>query len=170
LAEHDNREAQQPTDVQSQSRRRFLSFAAGAISTIIAGLIAVPLVGMFLGPLFTRRRELWLELGPLADAKPDQPTKFTYSYQKVDGWFTKTVYGTAYIVKGGNEFYALSNICTHLGCGVRWDPQRESFLCPCHGGVFNQSGNVISGPPPKPLSRFQTRLAGGRIQILIPEA
>ena len=136
---------------------------------MVAALIAIPLVGMFLGPLFTRRKELWLELGAVADVKKDEPTKFTYSYVKVDGWFEKTVYGTVYVVGGDTGLFALSNICTHLGCGVRWDPARKAFACPCHAAIFDMNGNVVSGPPPKPLERLRTSTEHGKIQILVPE-
>lgn len=157
--------------VADPTRRRFLSYCAGTLSTAIAAAIAAPLVGMFLAPLFVKRKELWLRLGSLSDVKADIPSKFTYSYVKMDGWFQKTVYGTAYVVqdRSGNRT-VLSNICTHLGCGVRWDPDRNAFLCPCHNGVYAKDGSVISGPPPKPLPRLQHRLSGRDIEILIEEA
>jgi menaquinol-cytochrome c reductase iron-sulfur subunit len=169
MAEHRNADHEDRLTVRDESRRKFLSAAAGLISVAIAGLLGIPLVGMFFGPLLTRKKELWLDLGAVSDVKPDRPTKFTYSYVKMDGWFEKTVYGTAYIVTTKAGAIALSNICTHLGCGVRWDTDREAFICPCHNGVYDKNGNVVSGPPPRPLNHLQTRIAGSRIQILIPE-
>jgi len=156
--------------VEDPGRRRFLSYWAGALSTIVAAAVAVPLVGMFLAPLFVKRKELWLGLGRLQDARPGVPSKFTFSYVKTDGWFERTVYGTAYVVRepsGG--LYVLSNICTHLGCGVRWDPARNAFLCPCHNGVYDRDGRVISGPPPRPLNRFPNRVAAGQVEIRVEE-
>lgn len=50
-------------------------------------------------------------------------------------------------VDGKNEFSAYSNRCPHLGCKVLWDPEKSNFHCPCHGGVFNESGVAIAGPP-----------------------
>ncbi len=50
---------------------------------------------------------------------------------------------------------AFSAICTHLGCIVEWDPNRQVILCPCHDGRFNPvNGAVISGPPPSPLPQL----------------
>ena len=169
MAQRNDTEGETRPRVAAESRRRFLSLAAGAISTLIAALIGIPLVGMFFGPLLTRRKDLWLDLGAVSDVRTDRPTKFTYSYVKMDGWFEKTVYGTAYVVAGGSGMIAISNICTHLGCGVRWDTGRGAFVCPCHNGVFDRNGAVVSGPPPRPLNRLETRVAKGRIQILIPE-
>lgn len=166
----DSAEQTQPTEAQDPGRRRFLSFCAGAISTVVAGALGLPLIGMFLAPLFVERKKIWLPLGKVSDVKTGIPTRFTYSYVKMDGWFEKTVYGSAYVVLGedGNRI-VLSNLCTHLGCGVRWDPGRKAFLCPCHDGVFARDGRVLSGPPPKPLARFESRVAAGRIEILLQE-
>jgi len=152
------------------SRRRFLAYLAGAVVTITGAGIVAPLAGMFLSPIFQRQKELWLDLGELNTVTTDQPTMFVYKYVRVDGWFEKTIYGTAYVVKNGADVTAMSNICTHLGCGVRWDADRKSFVCPCHSGVFDRNGTVVSGPPPKPLTRFKTRVANGMIQIRIEEA
>jgi menaquinol-cytochrome c reductase iron-sulfur subunit len=168
VAERNESEKDRPS-VEDESRRRFLGVAAGGFSTIIAALIGIPLVGMFFGPLFARRKQLWLDIGPLSDVNPARPTKFTYSYVKIDGWFQKTVYGTTYVVAEKPSLTALSNICTHLGCGVRWDNDRGAFICPCHNGVYDRNGEVVSGPPPRPLSRLKTRISKGRIEILIPE-
>lgn len=157
--------------VEDPGRRRFLSFWAGTISAAIAAALAAPLIGMFLGPLFVKRKVQWLKLGKLSEVKPSVPTKFTYSYVKMDGWFEKTVYGTVYVVRQPSDaLIVLSNICTHLGCGVRWDLERSAFTCPCHNGVFSREGSVVSGPPPKPLNRFESRTSGDSIEILIEEA
>lgn len=145
-----------------------LSFWAGALSLIIAGAMGVPLVGLFLAPIFVKHKELWLPLGKPSDVQPDLPCKFTYSYVKQDGWFEKTVHGTAYAVKHkSGELTILSNICSHLGCGVRWDTDKTAFICPCHNGVYSMDGKVVSGPPPKPLSQFASRITNGQIEILI---
>ncbi len=45
-----------------------------------------------------------------------------------------------YIVHGPEGFYALSAICTHLGCLTVWAPEQESIACPCHGSKFTPEG------------------------------
>jgi glycine/D-amino acid oxidase-like deaminating enzyme/nitrite reductase/ring-hydroxylating ferredoxin subunit len=45
----------------------------------------------------------------------------------------------------------LSPVCTHMGCEVRWNPAERSWDCPCHGGRFDPQGNVLDGPPDRPL-------------------
>lgn len=51
-------------------------------------------------------------------------------------------------------FYALSAVCTHLGCIANWKPDAGIVACPCHGSKFDKDGNVIAGPAPRPLPRF----------------
>ena len=48
-----------------------------------------------------------------------------------------------------SDFIALSSVCPHLGCMVRWEPHNNRFFCPCHNGVFDLKGIAISGPPAK---------------------
>ena len=62
-------------------------------------------------------------------------------------------------------FLAFSKVCTHLGCLVKYDSERQVFICPCHAGIFDLEGNVISGPPPKPLPRFSVRVEGNNLVI-----
>ncbi len=50
---------------------------------------------------------------------------------------------------------ALSAVCTHLGCIVKWNPDENALVCPCHGGRFDANGRVISGPPPEPLQKIE---------------
>lgn len=62
-------------------------------------------------------------------------------------------------------FIAFSRICTHLGCLVEFKKTRQYFLCPCHAGIFDADGNVVSGPPPKPLTTIPLRIDGDSIII-----
>jgi len=65
---------------------------------------------------------------------------------------------------------ALSLTCTHLGCGVHWEQDDQTFLCPCHGGRFGPNGVVLSGPPPAPLPRYATVVEQGAVYVDLPEA
>ena len=63
------------------------------------------------------------------------------------------------------RFVAFDVNCSHLGCPVRWEPEAELFMCPCHGGVYYGNGQVAGGPPPQPLHRFQTRVQNGQVEL-----
>lgn len=60
---------------------------------------------------------------------------------------------------------AFSRVCTHLGCLVKFYPEKQVFICPCHAGIFDLEGNVVSGPPPKPLQQFAVKVQDGNLVI-----
>jgi cytochrome b6-f complex iron-sulfur subunit len=62
-------------------------------------------------------------------------------------------------------YVALSRVCTHLGCLVDYQKEKQRLLCPCHAGTYDLSGSVTSGPPPKPLQHFPVRVEGDSIII-----
>jgi cytochrome b6-f complex iron-sulfur subunit len=73
-------------------------------------------------------------------------------------------------VREEEGFYALSAICTHLGCTPRWLGPESKFKCPCHGSGFRaESGINFEGPAPRPLERARIVLADDG-QLLIDKA
>ncbi len=63
-----------------------------------------------------------------------------------------------YIVRMSRGFYAVSAVCTHLGCITEWRPEDRVIACPCHGSRFGQDGTKLAGPAPRPLPHFAIRL------------
>ncbi len=57
----------------------------------------------------------------------------------------------AYVIGKSGGVYALSAVCTHLGCITRFKSDERVIACPCHGSRFDLEGNVIHGPAPRPL-------------------
>jgi cytochrome b6-f complex iron-sulfur subunit len=73
---------------------------------------------------------------------------------------------TAVIVRtAADSLIALSAVCTHLGCIVQWQKDKQHFLCPCHGGQYTATGEVIAGPPPRPLIKLPFTIADGIITV-----
>lgn len=64
-----------------------------------------------------------------------------------------------YVFRDGNDFHAISAVCTHLFCVVDWKPDQQEFYCSCHGSVFSKDGMNLSGPAPKPLPWFALAMA-----------
>jgi len=64
-----------------------------------------------------------------------------------------------YIVRTEKGLWAMSAVCTHLGCITQWKPESNQIACPCHGSKFQREGNVQAGPAPRPLPHFAVRLA-----------
>ncbi len=67
------------------------------------------------------------------------------------------------VYRDAEGVYALSMICTHLGCVVK--PNPEGFECPCHGSRFSLTGGVVKGPAPRALPWLQVKIAGNQVQI-----
>jgi cytochrome b6-f complex iron-sulfur subunit len=99
---------------------------------------------------------------PPQEFKAGFPAEF--AVDQVDERF-KASYGV-WIVREATGFYALSTVCTHLGCTPNWLSAEGKFKCPCHGSGFVMSGINIEGPAPRPLERYRIGLAeDGQIQI-----
>lgn len=77
----------------------------------------------------------------------------------------KEMTASVLIVNHEGTIYALSPVCTHLGCLVNYNRHKNEFICPCHGGKYDTSGKVISGPPPGPLTRLPVKVENGRVYI-----
>ena len=74
--------------------------------------------------------------------------------------------GRFYLVRlSDGGFLALYRRCTHLGCAVPWDPTQKQFVCPCHASAFDQTGNVLNTPAPRPLDLFPVSIADGRVLV-----
>ena len=64
-----------------------------------------------------------------------------------------------WIVRDTERIFALSTVCTHLGCTPNWLPNEAKYKCPCHGSGFYKTGINFEGPAPRPLERFKIYLA-----------
>jgi Rieske Fe-S protein len=63
------------------------------------------------------------------------------------------------------ELKAFSAVCTHLNCTVQYDDEASVIWCACHNGKFDLNGQVISGPPPRPLEAYQVNVRGDEIVV-----
>lgn len=71
-----------------------------------------------------------------------------------------------YIVRTKEGFYAVSAVCTHLGCITQWKPEADQIACPCHGSKFKRDGTKIEGPAPRSLPHFSIALtADGELLV-----
>ena len=70
-----------------------------------------------------------------------------------------------YVIRTAAGFYALSSVCTHLGCMTRYVPENAQLACPCHGSRFSLEGKVTAGPAPRPLRRLQMTIERGILVV-----
>ena len=72
---------------------------------------------------------------------------------------TMDVNSGIYLVRAEEGFFALSAVCTHLGCLTAWNQELGIIACPCHGSKFTRTGEKIEGPAPKPLPWLKTSVS-----------
>ncbi len=89
--------------------------------------------------------------------EPSQQFKAGRPDDYPDGSVTFLEQERVFIVRQGNTFRVLSSTCTHLGCTV--NRAERGYHCPCHGSVFDDQGNVKSGPAPRSLDWFSVSLS-----------
>jgi Rieske Fe-S protein len=91
---------------------------------------------------------------------------FRADVRRQTGWIVNDEQLTVYVLTDdGRTYIALSNVCTHLGCRVRWVEGEQRFFCPCHNGVFDKQGRVVSGPPPRALDPYPVKVEAGQLYI-----
>jgi menaquinol-cytochrome c reductase iron-sulfur subunit len=152
----------------SSGRRRALIIFVNTIVGLL-GAALTTLLGVFaLRPAAAQAGGRWVRAGTTEDLKPDVPVPRVLSVPRVDGWYRERARQTVFIVwDGSRNVRAISATCTHLGCQVQWDGGTERFRCPCHGGVFDVAGQVVSGPPPRPLDTIEVRLNQADGSVLV---
>jgi Rieske Fe-S protein len=155
-------------ETKELSRRNFMQTAIWGIGGLIGLGFGVPALAYVVGPsLKSQQIQTWMRLGPTSKVELGIPTLFTFTIQTQTGWIENTEEVSVYILSAdGRTYIAMSNICTHLGCHVRWISDQSSFTCPCHNGVFDISGNVVSGPPPRPLTQYDVKVENGQLFVL----
>lgn len=148
------------------SRRDFMKMTITAIGGIITAAVGVPAIAFVIGPALQQNTSSWIRLGAVNKVEINIPTLFKATVETQTGWINTQEEVSAYVLtENGQDFVAMSNVCTHLGCRIRWIPDQQGFFCPCHNGVFDKSGAVKAGPPPRPLDRFETKVENGILYI-----
>lgn len=80
-----------------------------------------------------------------------------------DGSVTPNREGKLFLVRLGNDFRALYQVCTHLGCLVRVTP--EGYACPCHGSKFARDGKLLASPAPRDMDEFTVEIVDGEVWV-----
>jgi len=152
---------------EHQSRRTFLMNVGIALNAAVGLLIATPCVAYIVGPVLRKRdyRE-WVDLGPTSDFPPGETRLVSYRNPYSTQWDGATADIPAYVrCSDPGELTVFAINCAHLGCPVRWFPQSQLFMCPCHGGVYYADGSRASGPPTRGLFTYERKIENGRLMI-----
>jgi menaquinol-cytochrome c reductase iron-sulfur subunit len=154
-----------PPAAETSRRGFYLTFIYGLWSLIAAALAAPALLYLLLPPKVRRESE-WIDAGDITKLKLKIPVEVVFRKNRVDGWKITSEKETAWVVKLSDmQTVAFGPQCTHLGCAYHWDEAKSEFLCPCHNSVFAVDGKVISGPAPRPLDRYETKIENGKLMV-----
>jgi cytochrome b6-f complex iron-sulfur subunit len=157
--------AKPPAPKSSMPRRSFLSWMTLAWAAFTASMLAAATATtrfMFPNVLFE----------PPPTFKAGYPNEIQVGQvderfkQKNAVWLVRTAFDDWAKAAG---IYALSTVCTHLGCTPNWLEAEQKFKCPCHGSGYYKSGVNFEGPTPRPLERFAITLADDG-QILVDKS
>ncbi|MCE9557614.1 MAG: Rieske (2Fe-2S) protein [Armatimonadetes bacterium] len=152
-------------DPKSPDRRKFLGASVGIINVGLLAAIAGPVLGFIASPLGRKRSSKWVPVAALEDIPEGAAHEISYKLAIKDGYQDITQKYTVFLTRQGDDVICIDPACTHLGCRVKYQDDQKRFFCPCHGGVFDAEGKVVSGPPPHALDRHKTKVEKGQVWI-----
>ena len=171
-------------------RNKFLEGATLGLGALIGAIVTLPALGFALMPGFLKQKAHKVDVGPLTDFEENQWRVVTFIRDPAQGEISRR---TAFIrnnglLNGQPSVTVISNRCAHVGCPVQPGgpvfPKQEKtvkthngdvnitpvlpaagFICPCHGGTYDQEGNRIAGPPVRGLDRYEFDIVDGRLVL-----
>jgi menaquinol-cytochrome c reductase iron-sulfur subunit len=178
----------QPEPGERFPRSRFLEGATLGLGALIGAIVTLPAAGFALLPGFLKQKAHKVDLGPISDFQENKWQVVTFARDPTHADITRR---TAFVrnnglLNGVPSFTVISNRCAHVGCPVQpggpvFDKQEKTvktangdvlitpvlpaagFICPCHGGSYDQEGNRIAGPPVRGLDRYEFDIVNGRL-------
>ena len=161
---------EQSSEVQLKagvSRRWFLLGLGAVFNGIVGSFLIAPIVRYLLSPVKSDSAyKSWVSLG-LLDKYPVGETRIaTFVNPFRREWDGETAGVACYVRRTAEDkFQVFAVNCAHLGCPVRWFPQSQLFMCPCHGGAYYADGERASGPPERGLFTYEYKIIGGELHI-----
>ena len=169
-----------PVPARPWARRTFVLRSLGAIGAGLAAVVAIPVAGLASAPATrsplrwsllagsiapTPRSTEFVNLGPLSNFPVGgAPTLLPVTIPVEIRGVVQDAQIAVYVARPHDQSVVIMDIhCTHMGCPVGWSVGAKRFLCPCHGGAFTADGRQESGPPPRPLDRYQAIIANQQV-------
>lgn len=146
-------------------RRTVLGWLVAAINLAVGSVVVGPVLGFIGGPLQRRSSSKWVRLLGESEIAVGETKEVAFLVRIKDGYSEVDRKYTVFLRRYEDRYVAFDPACTHLGCRVKWADAKGQYLCPCHGGVFDGDGKVVSGPPPRGLETHPVKVEGGQIWI-----
>ncbi len=136
----------------SPARRRFLDWFIALCSLIATAAMGIPVLA-YIWPAARGGAADNVEVEGAAAMSPGDSRTLRVGSEAV------------IVIRGRSGFSAFSAVCTHLGCLVKWKRGDKKFHCPCHAAVFDGKGQVVSGPAPAPLPKYNVKEIGDKVFV-----
>jgi menaquinol-cytochrome c reductase iron-sulfur subunit len=160
-------------DGETVTRRRFMTGTAHTAGAVALAAATLPALGFAVAPVFEHTADTWQEVGPLSRFTD---TDYLPEVITLEPGVAEAGQSIAYVRKHNlaidgpvkdhyDRVIAISSRCAHVGCPVRYVAAARSFVCPCHGGVYDFRGIRTGGPPPRPLDRFYTLIRQEQVLV-----
>jgi cytochrome b6-f complex iron-sulfur subunit len=147
-----------PADAENNPTRRAFLGIATAAGLCYAGAIGYPIYRYLASPAEMAANETAVTEVTL-DKAQDLPLASALMFK----------FGSSpamLIHNSDDSWIALSAVCTHLGCTVKFEPDKNRIHCSCHGGVYDpHTGKNVSGPPPKPLKPYKVNVGATNVVV-----
>lgn len=148
------------------NRSDFMKATIAGIGGLISVAYGLPAIAYVVGPAAKQDSGEWIQLGSVNKVEINTPTLFKAVLETQTGWIkTESEISAFVLTENGQDYIAMSNVCTHLGCRVRWIEEQDGFFCPCHNATFSRDGQVTGGPPPRPLDRLESKVEDGILYV-----
>ncbi len=148
------------------TRRGFLKLFIGGLGSLVAIVLAIPIVGTLVGTIYRTRKLHWAKVAEMDSLPLGQPVKLSWVDEKENEFIRERVERDVWAVKRSpGEVIVFSPICPHLGCRYNWHPDKHEFICPCHGSIFSVTGKVLGGPAPRPLDTLPHKVENGELHV-----
>lgn len=141
-----------------KTRRSFVQIGVGMMGACYAGAVGYPVYRYLATPSLRARAQ-------------GQVTTVSIPQKDLPGPGSATMFlfgsrPSVLIHHDDGSYVAFDAVCTHLGCTVRFEPQNHRIYCPCHGGTYDpNTGEVVAGPPPRPLKKYRVEVADGNVVV-----
>lgn len=138
-------------DEAQVTRREFCNFLFLTSSTLLAGSAGFAAKSVYDARATQEYAPQMIE--GAAELRPGSALNFRYPTENETAILIRTQAG---------EYRAYEQKCTHLTCPVYYAKERNRLECPCHEGGFDvETGNVLYGPPPRPLDKIDVEVRPG---------